>query len=218
MNVSSKTPVAMVLPVPVKQPSSEKSLKFVDLSGYPKLFEDLEALYPQPQARSLQGMPASAPAPANFLPVEKVGSFVASFAPTLADMARLDPQFRLPDAAWKALPPKYGDYGFAVFQLQAGEQKLHPMAFEFATSEPRRLFFPTVHVHDGAVHESAEFDHNLYCQAPGKLEDSVAAWSRSAGNASTTVKVGKTAGLVAPETCLRARLYGHRPNQDVWAS
>ncbi len=32
------------------------------------------------------------------------------------------------------------------------------MAFEFPHRDPTRLFFPTVHVHDGRVHARAEFD------------------------------------------------------------
>jgi hypothetical protein len=38
------------------------------------------------------------------------------------------------------------------------------MAFEFVTRQPDTLFFPTLHVHDGLVHESAKFDHYLYYQ------------------------------------------------------
>ena len=93
----------------------------------------------------------------------EVGSFVASFVPTVKDFSRLDEQFRLPDGTWDKLPA-YKDYGFAVFKLKKGEQKVHPMAFEFPRADKTRLFFPTVHIHDGKVHDQAGFDHVLYCQ------------------------------------------------------
>jgi len=211
MSVVAKEPVAMVLPIPVK--TGEAALRFIDLSAYPTLFKDLELLFPQPAARS---MPAPAAAPQT-LKVEKVGSFVASFAPSRADMARLDPQFRLPESAWKAMPKQYDSYGFAVFQLEVGAKNIHPMAFEFASAKPARLFFPTLHVHDGKVHESAEFDHTLFCQVPNALKDAATEWRRAGAPVKTAVDVARTQGLLAvDEPCFRARVYGHRPNVDTW--
>ena len=60
---------------------------------------------------------------------------------------------------------------------------VHPMAFEFPRRAPAALFFPTVHIHDGEVHETAMFDHRLYCQlgaAPAK------GWESSNGPASSS--------------------------------
>jgi len=37
-------------------------------------------------------------------------------------------------------------------------------AFTFPHAKGAKLFFPTVHVHDGEVHKTAEFDHELYLQ------------------------------------------------------
>lgn len=36
--------------------------------------------------------------------------------------------------------------------------------FEFPTRHPDRLFFPTLHIHDGAVKPFARFAHTLYAQ------------------------------------------------------
>ena len=44
------------------------------------------------------------------------------------------------------------------------DHEFHPMAFSFPTRMPDAVFFPTVHIHDGEVHESEEFDHTLYLQ------------------------------------------------------
>jgi len=45
--------------------------------------------------------------------------------------------------------PIYEDFGFAVFKLRAGLKRIHSMALEFPRRDPKSLFFPTVHVHDG---------------------------------------------------------------------
>ncbi len=91
--------------------------------------------------------------------------YVASFVPSVADFVRLDPRFRLPEVLFDAVP-HYADYGFAVFQLAPGKVTVHPMALRFPTRDPDRLFFPTVHVHDGRFHAKAKFDHALYFQTP----------------------------------------------------
>ena len=39
------------------------------------------------------------------------------------------------------------------------------MAMEFQTQrDSNEIFFPTIHIHDGEVHELEEFDHALYLQ------------------------------------------------------
>src|SRR5690606_38691297 len=107
------------------------------------------------------------------LVVHEVGSFIASYVPTRADFTRLDARFRLPSVLFDAVPA-YADYGFAVFQLAAGTHTVHPMAFSFPTREPDRLFFPTVHVHDGRWCVRAKFHHALYFQ-----RDNVAGYETS---------------------------------------
>lgn len=100
------------------------------------------------------------------LVVHSVGSFEASYVPTRADFSRLDRRFHLPEEVWDGLP-RYADWGFAVFKLKKGKAKrIHPMAFRFPTRDPRRIFFPTIHVHDGELKATASFDHALYFQPP----------------------------------------------------
>jgi len=99
------------------------------------------------------------------LEVFDVGNYIASFVPSLSDFSRLDAQFTLPDNTWSQIR-QYADYGFAVFQLAAGSLKPHPMAFEFE-SDNDSIHFPTLHIHDGEVHDAEEFDHVLYLQHAG---------------------------------------------------
>ncbi len=90
------------------------------------------------------------------------------------------------------------------------------MAFEFPHRDPTRLFFPTVHVHDGRVHARAEFDHALYCQlTPSRA--TAHGWERSRMLASGFVDVDRAAGLVDGDAhCLRRTIRGLAPNQDTW--
>lgn len=168
MNYDSLEPNAMILPVPVRQPVGAASLRFIDLKEYSKFFDDLKQGFPYRPPSSNFGCSDSSrmlPASASLLDVVSVGNYIASFVPSLSDFSRLDERFSLPVATWAKIP-QYADYGFAVFQLAAGSLKPHPMAFEFET-RAQSLFFPTIHIHDGQIHNIEEFDHVLYLQHAG---------------------------------------------------
>jgi hypothetical protein len=225
MNVRVRTPLAMILPLPVPLGASDNAVKFIDLSGYPHFFEDMRNAFPPMYAfaqSASRGMALSAPEPEPKLVVHKIGAFEASFVPSLAAFTRLDERFRIAPEVWLKLP-EYADYGFAVFQLapQTGwfgrikPQTVHPMAFEFPRRNPDELFFPTVHIHDGVVHPTATFDHTLYCQVDGVLAASIG-WSRSRKPLGEFVNELKSRGVV------RSDLYGYSqpldgelPNRDT---
>ncbi|MBA3846646.1 MAG: hypothetical protein H0X45_08375 [Planctomycetes bacterium] len=216
MNYKAKEPVAMVLPLPTPAASPEDALRFIDLHGYEYFFVDLERGFPDPDATAWRGVaPATAAAAPVPLAVVEVGAFVASFVPTRADFTRLDARFRLPDATFDALP-RYRDYGFAVFQLRAGEPKVHPMAFSFPRRDPGALFFPTVHIHDGVVHERAGFDHVLYAQAERDTRPALGEWRESERPASAFVDLNHAAGIVAGDAHVhRSVLRGDLINRDT---
>ncbi|MGO1070358.1 hypothetical protein [Lysobacter sp. CA199] len=158
MRLASAVEQAMILPLPVAGHSRD-GLEFIDLSAYPRLFDDLQACFPV-VSHGLDAVPAAAGAP---IAVHRVGAYDASFVPERAAFARLDPRFRLDDGVWDRFPA-YEGFGFAVFQLRAGDARVHPMALSFRARDPHALFFPTAHVHDGQVHATADFDHCLYAQ------------------------------------------------------
>lgn len=228
MSVAASEPVAMILPLPVPPRPAEDAVRFIDLHGYPRLFDDLDRGFPEitlslPKSRSL--LARSAPAPV-MLTVHKVGAFEASFVPTLADFARLDPRFRMSDAVWRALP-SYADWGFCVFKLidlkrrwfgGAERRTIHPMAFEFPRRDPSRLFFPTLHVHDGAVHAEAQFDHTLYYQAERPLRPNLDAWMEqtSPTSAAAFVDAPRSAGVIDGAAPVhRLFIAGNQRNTDV---
>lgn len=208
MELSVAGDVAMILPVPVVPGSGEDALTFVDLSKHPSFFDDLRELFivPMPAARSKGGF-QFAPQSRQMLVVHKVGAFEASFVPTMHDWDRVDPRFRLPERVFQELG-QYDDWGFAVFKLAPGKKtKIHPMAFRFRTRAPDQLFFPTVHVHDGAVHPKAHFDHELYFQGGDER----------AGEAAFMKPSRDYEGLVEPRaTVYRKALHGSLPNEDTW--
>jgi hypothetical protein len=190
MRFKAADDLAMILPVPTPKASADDAVRFINLEKYPAFFDDLNAGFPVPQNANRRPK-TDAPKPALSLPVVEVGRFVASFVPAIRDFARLDQQFRLPDGVWEKLP-QYREFGFAVFKLkkpEKGEQKVHPMAFEFPRADKRVLFFPTVHIHDQTVPTMARFDHSLFCQFG---EVPAMSWEESPGLAESFVKVKET--------------------------
>jgi hypothetical protein len=149
---------------------------------------------------------------------------VASFVPTLAHFDRLDSRFRLPREVWDDLPG-YASFGFAVFKIRGGARTktIHPMAFAFPVRDPSSLFFPTVHVHDGAVRPEAKFDHVLYFQ--GDFLDYDHGYARpgdgpgydtSPRNARDIVDLARAAGVVDGDAPFRRLVkHGTYPNRDT---
>jgi hypothetical protein len=213
MSLRAKEALAMVLPLPVKPGSGEKSLTFINLKEYPSFFADLRKGFPEPLAGDApRGL--GVPRGAAKLEVVTVGSFEASFVPTLADFSRLDERFRLPAGTWEKLPA-YRDYGFAVFKLKPGEATIHPMAFSFPRANPAALFFPTVHIHDGKVHETAEFDHVLYCQRGPADAFDLLQWDESIRHAAAFMQLNRAQDLIdGGEHCYKRLLAGPLPNKD----
>ena len=218
MNLETRDPVAMILPLPIVPGSGEAAVTFIDLSQHPRMFERLHALFEAPMLASRSKGGFGGGGPRTTLVVHAVGSFIASYVPTRADFDRLDKRFRMPDVLFDAVP-HYADYGFAVFQLEPGTTTVHPMALAFPTRAPDQLFFPTVHVHDGTFKRTAKFDHALYFQtkrrtaigeyAPsGFFEGSEVAWS---------LPNESYGGLVEPSDAMLLRKLRRRlPNEDTW--
>ena len=183
MNYESAQRNAMILPIPVRRPAREDSLRFIDLSHYESFFDDLASGFPWRRQGGIGCSAAGPPAADEQLRLFKVGNYIASFVPTLAEFSRLDERFTLPQATWAKIP-QYQHYGFAVFQLAEGALKPHPMAFDFE-SEHRNLYFPTMHIHDGEVHPTEEFDHVLYLQHAG-IDSEVSGYENCEANDQST--------------------------------
>jgi len=212
----AKEALAMVLPLPTSAKPADDAVKFINLEDYDQFFSRLEDGFPKPGAKNDRpAVAAGAVPPPKAIPVVEVGSFEASFVPSVGDFSRLDKRFRLPDGVWDKLPA-YKDFGFAVFKLKAGQPKVHPLAFEFPRARPERIFFPTVHIHDGEVHAEAEFDHVLYLQ-PGAADSRVPRdWEESTQPAGLFMDLKKSQGLLAGDLHVyRRRMRGKLQNADT---
>ena len=136
------------------------------------------------------------------------------------DFARLDPRFSIPKTIWAQLP-EYDNYGFAVFKLKAGEKSVHPMAFAFPRRSPDELFFPTVHVHHNEVEPTADFDHELYYQAPafwGLPRDEKLHWLARVSALAPLgkyVDLDRAQGIVLDGPGTMMRIVGDLPNRDI---
>ena len=226
MNYESADQNAMILPLPVKRPLGDESLRFIDLEAYDNFFDDLAEGFPySPPSPGIGCSVSSDKKKSVDLKVFEVGNYIASFVPTIDDFDRLDSKFKLPNEIWKRIPG-YDKFGFAVFQLAAGSLKPHPMAFEFQSADDN-LFFPTIHIHDGEIHESEEFDHILYMQHAGldsrvygyvnsDVEDKSTGLIRSKHAASDFCQIDTSAGLIDGKLLLHRKIIrGNLPNSDT---
>ena len=208
----------MILPIPVISGSGEEAVDFINLGGYENFFRDLEKGFPKPKMRIQWPTGSVKSAQVRLLEVVSVGSFVASYVPSVKDFARLDARFRLPKGTWDKLP-QYRDYGFAVFQLKKGAGKIHPMAFSFPSrlASSAQIYFPTVHIHDGEVHEMEEFDHILYGQTwPKAGLSSRKGWEESPQFAVNFTEINKSKELLWGKGHIyRKRMNGKLKNEDV---
>lgn len=224
MSYESPTETAMILPIPLKRPARDSSLRFIDLQEYEEFFDDLNAGFPYIPPSFSIGC-SSQSTSAGGLEVFQVGNYVASFVPSLVDFERLDNRFVLPSKTWDEVP-QYADFGFAVFQLAAGSLKPHPMAFEFETNR-NSIYFPTMHIHDGSVHKVEAFDHVLYLQHAGfdsrvygyqssNVADKSTGLVRSVDAANRFCNAASTKGILDGDLLVhRHVIRGNKPNQDT---
>jgi hypothetical protein len=217
MSIEARDELAMILPLPARVPAGEKDVEFINLKGYPEFFSDLDTGFrPSPPTGSTLLMRDEATSASATLAVVKVGDFEASFVPSVKDFARLDERFRLDHNVWKKLP-SYQTYSFAVFKLKPGAMTVHPMAFSFPRRDLRTVFFPTVHIHDGKVHEKAEFDHTICCQSRPEERLSIHEWEESYMHPVGFMQVNKTKGIILPEQhCYRRKMQGLLANRDTF--
>lgn len=213
MGYEANQELAMILPLPTPEMPGEDAIRFIDLSEYSGFFEEMDSIFPVPRG-------ISASYRSKTLKVHSVGNFEASFVPHRNEFARLDRRFCLSDVIWNKLS-QYHDFSFAVFKLKAGHQEIHPMAFEFPRRNADELYFPTIHVHNGTVEQTAHFNHVLYCQSEIKQTtwDVSMYWNDKTVPAKEFMQIEKTQGIVNPEQSIQKQhIAGDFKNQDIYIS
>lgn len=231
MAYRSKSLNAMILPLPVAKGSGEKAVEFPIPTPWKDFFFDLENAFPPlrtwadwlPNRKSVS-VETMLDGP---LEVHDLGNAIASYVPSQNDFDRVDPQFRIAPEIWKQIP-QYEDYGFAVIQLKSLEAELLPVVMRFPSRDPKKIFFPTMHIHDGQVHPTEHFDHWLYTQEPlfdrycghylgGNAIDPTTSWIRSALPIAKTIQTKIYGASIEPRLLVhRQRLVGELPNEDHW--
>jgi hypothetical protein len=146
VGVRTTEPVALVVPLPVVV-GEDDAVRFLEPGA--SFFDELGALFDGGEA----------PPP----PMDAGPAIESTFIASMADLGQLDPAYQLPRSVWQRLG-EYWDYGFAVFRIPEGTFQGTPLALRFRTRARSSLFFPTVHVDEGAVSAVADFDHALYMQ------------------------------------------------------
>jgi hypothetical protein len=221
MTYAADTELAMVLPLPVPPNTPDGGVRFINLERYPRLLDDITKGFAPIFTRSL-GLLGGISIPDRALAVHDVGNFEASFVPHQRDFDRLDERFRISPVVWDQIP-EYHDYGFAVFKLKRTvgwwkrHGRVHPMAFVFPQRDRARLYFPTVHVHDGTFQAEADFDHVLIYQSAEPLDVPHSFAQKSDAAASAFVDVERTHGIVdADQYCWRVFVNGRLLNKDCW--
>jgi hypothetical protein len=162
-SVAADREVAMILPLP----TIDAHVRFVDMSKFPRFFKELEHVMGGPtRGGAALGRDRDRDRDRGTLPVQRVGSFDASFVPTLGDFGRLDERFRIPPGVLELHPEYRAGFGFAVFKLRDARVLPHPMALLFRRREDcPGLFVPTTHAHDAGTPAATEkFDHCIYAQ------------------------------------------------------
>lgn len=213
MYLEAKTETAMVLPVPVNLNDFDNTVKFVDLSGYKEIFDDIEDLFPKRRGFPMQAVAAGS---IDTLRVEDVGAYEASYVPTQNDFKRLDRRFHINENLFSQFP-EYKNYGFVVFKLKPGKSQVHPMAFWFTTHVTDRLYFPTVHMHSDEIHNYDEFNHRLYAQGKIIINEEITHTFKVTHTARLKDIVQKSKGIITTESeIFKQKLSGSLKNQDTW--
>jgi hypothetical protein len=232
MAYRSKTLNAMILPLPVAKGAGDQAVEFPIPTPWKNFFFDLENAFPQLRTwadllpKKIETS-VDARTDSRTLEVHDLGTAIASYVPSQKDFDRIDPQFRIAPAIWKQIP-QYEDYGFAVIQLKSLEAELLPVVMRFPSRDPKKIFFPTLHIHDGQVHPTEQFDHWLYTQEPlfdrycgqylgPNALDSTTGWIRSAQPLARTIQTKSYGESLEPRLLVhRQRLIGELPNEDHW--
>src|SRR5688572_32547692 len=90
MRLDAAEDLAMILPIPVPPKSPENAVKFINLEKYPEFFADLRRGFPTPPPPKSVDRGSIKTESKKKLEVVNVGSFEASFVPSVADFERLD--------------------------------------------------------------------------------------------------------------------------------
>ena len=155
---------SMILPVPFPE-----SVKFIDMSEYPDIFEDCESSFENIVTRSLNYGRGDYFSDNCFLDVLDVGSYKVSLAKNIQELSNVDPHvFTIPSEFIEMLKENYTSksWGFIICRLDKGLKEYHPFAYSHNIAG-NNVFIPTRHYHKHSAGEvviknRADWDHDIY--------------------------------------------------------
>lgn len=210
MGYATSHDAIMVLPLPVDRQRQE-AYDWIEIGPEERFFERLKAATEHATLDAIgAGSGRSVKAP---LPVERVGSYLATYVPDVERLVDLDPALALAPPLREQLAARYPNWAFAAVKLSPtlSTAVVHPIAISFVTRFVSSIFFPTTHLHDGESLPAFEkFRHTLYGQVAG-LRPCDPFWSSyDLPDADLPERVRRDVPL------LRADIQGERPNADVY--
>jgi hypothetical protein len=217
MNYRVGEDLAMVLPLPVPVGSKEDAVQFIDLHGYGEFFADLQSGFPV--AASDKRRPLSRSMPSHCR--QRRSRWFRSAA-SKRRLCRRSKTLRASMLGFACRTgfgtscPPTKSRGLRCSSCARMPARCIRWRLRFLAPIASKLFFPTVHIHDGKVHDTAHFDHSLYCQV-GSQYGKTTGWEETPQLASAFVKVAATKGIVDGSAhCYRKTILGNQKNQDTW--
>lgn len=212
----------MVLPFP------KGDCKMIDLSNYPRLFDDLKKACPFPFISKSLGLSRGFDIQTDsLLEVSQVGSYKASIVPSINDFSRLDQNFPINADVTEFLK---NNYSYVVCRLDK-ENEYHPFGY-IHNSFNNGLFVPTMHYHKHTNGQStADWDHSIFCinkklECPFIKYRGPRDFSKCKGvrftqqenpNDLQTIKFSKLPSIEDCKTLYRYTVDGYENNHDLFA-
>ena len=211
------TAFTLMLPLPTPPDAAANAVRFINLSAYDDFFRDTRRGWPDlTRDTGKQSLTDRIR--------EKVRDWLdldttqieLAFFPNQSVLADRRDRWPLPEVVWSALTP-YAKFGLVGLKLEAGANRLPPIAFEFPRGASTELFFPTAHNLPRRVAQNLK--HALYAQTATRSlawRISISAEDERPLRARNFVKVDRARGLIDPDQPIMARrLSGPADNLDV---
>ncbi|HIA03134.1 MAG TPA: hypothetical protein EYN66_14715 [Myxococcales bacterium] len=212
LRMTSSIDTSLVVPLPIAMNAGDSPVKFIDFSENTAYFAALRRGFTNAAGTRERRSGDEAGAPT--MRYMSSGPYAEHFISDISDFESLDLSAQFPPELSGTFSP-YLKYGFAVFQLRAGRNvRVKPMALEFETRHPDKLYFPTYEFSDGITRSSYRFDTVLFCQHAER-----AGWDETRGTANSYMQMDELQGILSPERLVqRFALNGDLPNEDSYQS
>jgi hypothetical protein len=207
----------LFLPLPTPPETPASAVRFINLAGYDELFSDMRRGFPDltRDTGKLSFTDRLLEKVRDWLDLDTT-QIEFAFFPNRTVLAEMRDSWPVSDAVWPALEP-YAECGLVGLKLEAGANRLPPVAFEFPRRDPDELTFPTAHNLPQSA--AATLRHALYAQTSKRSLQwrmSISAEDDRPLRAREFVKADRTLGLIDPDQpIVSRRLVGAADNVDV---